>query len=308
LTSLTSCLGAGTSLSIAGPVSPWTRALDRVRWVHRTQTMQGLSFRFAVRSTDADLGNRVAALLDPLRSPVPAAHWYSLVSGVGGVDVFLDDEIVARVGDEAAAIAWLSWDLNRAVAQATNEHVLFHAGGAEGAAGGVLVPGPSGSGKSTLVAALVRSGLGYLSDEVVALRLSDAKLLPYPKALSIGARSLGALGFARPRQDRRGEGPSVEAHKSHVRASDLRAGATGSACEARCVVMPRYVPGASTYLRRLSPSEALLGLVTNTVNLERHGATGLRAVAELVEHCDSYELVMDDLDPACRLVLALLDQ
>lgn len=71
---------------------------------------------------------------------------------------------------------------------ASGDHLLFHAGAVQGANGGVMLPGVSGSGKSTLVAGLVRGGLGYLSDEVVAVSLSEPLMLPYPKAIRRRAR------------------------------------------------------------------------------------------------------------------------
>lgn len=297
--------------AVALEAPTWGRELARLRWVHRTATLQGLSFRFAVRCTDAVLGRHMDRLLAPLRTPVPAAHWYSVVSGVGGVDVFLDNRLVARAGDAAAAVEWLFWDINRAVADETKDHILFHAGGVQAVDQGVLLPGPSGSGKSTLVAALVRSGLRYLSDEVVALSLENRALLSYPKSIAVGPGSLGLLAELQPRclaaSPDPDQPPSID-RKWYLPPSDIRADALGSSCETGLVIFPRYERGASTYLRRLSPSDALVGLVTNTVGLDRHGAPGLEVLAGIAERCGCYELVMDDLLPACRLVLALTEQ
>ena len=58
------------------------------------------------------------------------------------------------------------------------------------------MPAASGSGKSTLTAGLARAGLGYLSDELVALELDGAvpgRLLPYPKPITVKPGSFAVL-------------------------------------------------------------------------------------------------------------------
>ena len=131
---------------------------------------------------DERLGRQVDALLAGLRDPVetaPVEHWYSLTAADGGpagtVDVRRDGEELAHGQQPGDAMGWVVWDVNRAAAEAGGDHLLFHAGGIEADGTGVLLPGASGSGKSTLVAGLVRGGLGYLTDELVALEHGDRK-------------------------------------------------------------------------------------------------------------------------------------
>jgi hypothetical protein len=304
----------------------WRGELDGRRWAYRSATLRGLSFRFAVRCTDSSLGRAVDALVEPLRTPVPAAHLYSLVTSRSGyTHLFLDDSFVAHTEDVASAIAWLSWDINRAVAEESTSYLLMHSGAVAvpgGGEGGVLLPGAAGSGKSTLVAALVRAGLGYLSDELVALDLPGAALVPFPRTIVLKKGSFELLGDLRPWSvDASGplrtaiateEDPGVEpAHSGgdevrYLRPNDIRASAVGTRCAPGIVVLPRYSPGGSSRPRRLAPSEAFLRLVTNAINLGRHGCVGARVLADLVERCDCYELEMDDLDAACSSIMALV--
>ena len=85
------------------------------------------------------------------------------------------------------------WDVNRSAAEASGEHLLFHAGALDAGGTGVLLPGTSGSGKSTLTAGLARAGLGYLTDELAALDLRSGQLLPYPKPITLKAGSFAVL-------------------------------------------------------------------------------------------------------------------
>jgi hypothetical protein len=82
---------------------------------------------------------------------------------------------------------------------------MFHACGISDQTGRVaaLIGGP-GSGKSTSAIALGRAGLGYVSDEVVAVD-EDLAVMPFPRPIAVGQANSGAktqrspddLGLAR---------------------------------------------------------------------------------------------------------------
>jgi hypothetical protein len=309
-------------------------AADR-RWAHCTPSLNGLSYRFAVRSDDARLGTYAERVLSGLRGEGPVEHWYSLTmagswaesgseSGSGSdvaVDVDVDGSAGVRARRPADALAWVVWHANQAAAESGRAHLLFHAagvcvgagGGAGGGACGVLMPGASGSGKSTLSAGLVRAGLSYLSDELVALSLDPAggRLLPYAKPITVKPGSFGVL---------RGMGPgSAARHGGGVDddgTDELWAGEewllpvgteegrpVAPPCAPRFVVVPRYEAGALTELSPLSETEAFVALAVNAVNFRQHGEAGVRALGDLVTRCECAALTMSDLDDACGLVL-----
>ncbi len=226
--------------------------------------------------------------------------------GGEGVDVWRDDELLASGQRPGDALAWIVWDVNRSAADASGEHVLFHAGALEAANGGLLVPGPSGSGKSTLVAGLARAGLGYLTDELAALDLASGLLVPYAKPITVKRGSFGVLAdMAPPSRDVAG-GWDAEEWQVTVGAGTGRP--VGGRCTPTVVVVPRYRPGATTALTPLSDTEAFLSLALNAVNLLEHDAAGTAALAALAARCTCVALTMSDLDAACELVLSLLEQ
>jgi hypothetical protein len=97
-----------------------------------------------------------------------------------GFDVVAGGTAVTRSADLDVALRVLDSQIPAAIALRSPESVFVHAGAVSHDGRAILVPGPSFSGKTTLVAALVRAGAGYYSDEFAVL---DEKGLvrPYPR-------------------------------------------------------------------------------------------------------------------------------
>jgi hypothetical protein len=281
--------------------------------------MRGLSYRFAVRCDDERLGERVDAVLAGLRAPgakAPVGHWYSLTAtpgGAGTLDVSRDDEPLAHDKCPGDALSWVVWDVNRSAAEASGEHLLFHAGALDAGGIGILLPGTSGSGKSTLTAGLARAGLGYLTDELAALDLRSGQLLPYPKPITLKAGSFAVLPELDPDAGR-SPGPAASAGAGRWAGEEWQVAVggdtgrrVGQACAPRLVVVPRFAAGVPTRLTPLSHTEAFLSLALHAVNLLPHGVGGSAALGRIVAQSDCYALTMSDLDEACALVSDLVE-
>ena len=275
-------------------------------WAYLSPSLNGLSYRFAVRSDDARLGRYVHSLLGGLReeradAEVPVEHWYSLTSSADGtIDIMRDREPLAHAQRPGDAVGWLVWDVNRAAAEAGRSHLLFHAAGLQRGDAGVLVPGASGSGKSTLAAGLVRAGFAYLSDELVALEFDGGRLLPYAKPIAVKPGSTDALRDMR--TPAFGDADDALAGDWLIAVGDDVCRPVGAPCVPELVVVPSYQPGHATQLRSLSETEAFVALAVNAVNFAEHGIEAVRALGELVARCECVALAMSDLDEAVELV------
>jgi hypothetical protein len=305
---------------------------------HCTPGLRALSYRFVVCCDDAALGTYIEGLLGSLRpgdgssdSGESAVARYDVTasssssSRPGCVDVHRDGEVVVLDVAPGDAVATLVWDVNRLAAERSGAHLLFHSGGLEAADGvGLLVPAASGSGKSTLTAGLARAGLGYLSDELVALELDGAvpgRLLPYPKPITVKPGSFTALASMEPGPfgdgwfgessgsesgSGSGSGPDASEDEWQVPVGEGTGLRVGSPCRPAYVIVPRYDAGAETALTRLSETEAFFALALHAVNMLPHGADATSALGRLASDCECYALAMSDLDAACALVLGLV--
>ena len=323
---------------VLSPSRPGQRAADGPVG-YTSSSYEALEFSFAFWCHDRALGRALASILAPLRSDKPPSHRYAVTpvaedKDPPGYELSLDGAVVATVAHADAAAAWLLWHVNGATVRAGRRHVMVHAGGVSAGGIGIVLPAPMGSGKTTLVAGLVQRGLEYLSDEVVAIRHHEHLLVPFPKALAVKPGSEAVLfgTHRRPPGARlpdgvESSGTDVESSGTdvqwpgtdggargvpvvvdgrralHVVPDALRQGAVARPCRARMIVVPHYSAEGRTALVPITSGDALVALVVNTVNLDLHGARGMRVLAETARRCLCFQLEMSDLDDACRLIL-----
>src|SRR5918997_1140655 len=93
----------------------------------------------------------------------------------------------------AAGLGGLDSGLRAVVALHARDRVFIHAGVVARGGRALILPGSSLSGKTTLVAALVRSGAAYYSDEFAVLD-AEGRVHPYPKRLAMRKQDGTPLG------------------------------------------------------------------------------------------------------------------
>jgi hypothetical protein len=168
--------------------------------------------------------------------------------------------LIARAAELESVLIVFNKHAELLTAFGARDCLFVHAGvvGWQGRA--LIIPGRSMTGKTTLVRALVEAGAAYYSDEFAVL---DRQGLahPYPLPLSIrGARGQPA------------QLTPVAALGGQVGLEPLPVG---------MVVVTQYQPAAQWRPRMLSPGQALLALMDNTVAARRapgHSMPILRAV------------------------------
>jgi hypothetical protein len=116
----------------------------------------------------------------------PERGRFALVKDTDGrlLSVVCDEQPIAGPFDLRLALGILDAELRMYIALHAPNHVFVHAGvvGVENRA--IVLPGRSFAGKTTLVAALVKAGAEYWSDEYAVLD-ADGLVHPYPKPLSV---------------------------------------------------------------------------------------------------------------------------
>jgi hypothetical protein len=152
----------------------------------------------------------------------------------------------ARTVDLAHALAVLESEIRQCVATGAERRTFVHAGVVGWRGRAIVIPGRSRSGKTTLVAALVKAGASYLSDEFAVLD-GRGRVHPFAKPLSIR----GASGCDR--------------HARAQRVEELGGSCATAPLPVRLVVLTEHRAGAEWLPQRLSAGQAVLELLAHTV-------------------------------------------
>jgi hypothetical protein len=245
--------------------------IDRLGWA------AGLSFvsygrRIGVRVNDPQVLPGIVSLLPPGWKPSPSrvvGRLYSVF--VGGESrragmrrlhlSYANTLRIARTADLEAALEAFESDLRLYVAERARRRVFVHAGVVAWRGRAIVIPGRSFSGKSSLVAALVRAGATYYSDEYAVFD-ARGRVHPFPAPLSL----------------RGGEGGRPTRHPP-----ESFGGPPGTRpLPVGLVALSEYRHGARWRPRRLTPGQAVLALLANTVPARERPASALAALGRAV--------------------------
>jgi hypothetical protein len=247
------------------------RKIDRLGWAAGI-ALVSYGLRIGIRTNQADVLEQVRPLLPPGWKPAqsPAVDYlYSLhVGGAGRAAnvrnynlLYAGSNRIGRSMEVKQIVETLESDLHLFVAEAAQRRVFVHAGVVGWRGRAILIPGRSFAGKTTLVAALVRAGATYYSDEYAVLD-ARGRVHPYPRWLSIRE-----AGSERPRRC----------------PPEALGGRTGSRpLPVGLIVVTNYRPGARWRPRALSAGRAALALLDNTVPALRKPAAVLDSLQQVV--------------------------
>ena len=135
-------------------------------------------------------------------------------------------------------------------------HVFVHAGVVAVDDRAIVIPGSSFSGKTTLVAALVRAGAAYLSDEFAVL---DAEGLVHP--------------YAKPLSMRNGDGPE----QTDLPVAQLGGVAAEAGARVALVAITSYLHGAAWNPVVRTPADGAMALLSHTVPARSRPAEAMGA-------------------------------
>jgi hypothetical protein len=289
---------------------------DELEWVGEAY-FRVLGYYFSLRWNAADLGEPVRTVLAPFGVAADAKERripptpntppvYSLVrlkqALPPGYELLYGDGKLREADEVGDLLHHLFWHIGDEALRRTGSYLLVHAGAVALASGQCLVlPGDSGAGKTTLVAALVRAGLDYLSDEAAAIDPVSRRVFPFPRALALKSGSFSLF-------------PDLPTAEGCVTAGDqcfvppemIRAGSVAGPGPVGWIVAIRHDPNASTELIELSAAEGVFELGRRAINLSLYGARALPLLADVARGARSFRLVSSDLAEAVDTLLALV--
>lgn len=295
-------------------------AMDRLEPIG---PFRGLDLLFDLRTDDPTLGRALADVWAPLRTDVDTdrvrpCHHYRIATdpdappGAHVRILALDGHVVSRSSSDSHTFAQAVWHANQLVSTASRRFLQLHSAGLAVDGAAVLLPAEMNSGKSTLATAVVEAGARYLTDETVAIDLSTAAVVAYPKAITLDPGSWARFADLEPAVVR--DQPQLAHAKWYVHPDAIRPGAAVAPATApdgnpaaelavSTIVFPRYAPDRPTALSPLAPVEAAAALAGNAFNLVAIGQPAVDLVARLATSARCWSLTAADADSGAAAVL-----
>jgi len=249
-----------------------------------TVSFWGFSVRFLANSPDllADMRGLLPAARPTNSRPEITFQLNALTSGGECIYMFKCGRKMLISGkDRILVLDAFASHLERTIAENVSRYVFVHAGAVASKNRMILIPGPSGSGKSSLVRALVEAGGVYYSDEYAVLD-HDGSVHPFPRALSL----------------RRPDG-----QKRKVPMDDSR---NYPPLPVGLVIVSRYQAGSQWDPEPLSPGQAVLALLANTVRARLDPERTIGTLRAAVGNCRAFETVRPEAEAVADELLLLM--
>lgn len=220
-------------------------------------TFQSFGVPIRVTWDRPEVAARLEDVLPPEYVEIPPeseAEEFGLVADAGGTYTFTrQGSPVSSDVDLEFGLMMLQTQIRILIGLNAPERIVVHAGAVAIGRRAVILPGRSFSGKTTLVAAFLRAGATYLSDEFAVLD-PDGMVHPYLTRLSV----------REPDEQRR----SVEA-------SELGSAEVPAELPLGAIVVTSYRPGADWAPREITRGQAALALLDNAVAAVARNAEAL---------------------------------
>jgi hypothetical protein len=157
----------------------------------------------------------------------------------------------------------------------------------------IAFPAGSGAGKSTLVAACLRAGFGYVSDEALCLDYEEVTVVPYPKPLALSEWTFERLGgFASAWGD---------TLKRPVTAKMLGGSIVNHPSALSDLVRFERQPGPPR-LERLPGSQVVVTILEYSFNHFKRPADAFHLATNAARRCQGWRLFYDDPLGAAELL------
>lgn len=204
------------------------------------------------------------------------------------------------------AFPMLEWGLNWCVSSHANRYLIIHAAVVEKRGHAAILPAPPGSGKSTLCAALVNRGWRLLSDELALVRVSDGKIIPLPRPVSLKNESIDIIQQYEPNAIlSRKVSDTMKGTVAHMKVPTDSINRAVETAQAAWVIFPKYQAGTTARLEALPQARAFMRIADNAFNYSLLGVKGFETMASLIDASLCYDFTYSVLDEAIETFAAL---
>ncbi len=197
------------------------------------------------------------------------------------------------------------WGLNWCISSQANQYLIIHSAVLERNGQAIFLTASPGAGKSTLAAALTFRGWRLLSDELALIRLTDTRVAPLARPISIKNDSIPIIRNYAPEAVIGPIWHDPEGTVAHIRPPRECVDKANELARPSVILFMAYKPDSNTEVTPVPKSRAFLRMGENAFNYSLLGTAGFETMANLIEACNIYEFYYSDLDDAVAQLASL---
>jgi HprK-related kinase A len=200
----------------------------------------------------------------------------------------------------------LEWGLNWCISTYAHCYLMIHAAVVEKEGYALILPAPPGSGKSTLCAALVNRGWRLISDELTLVRISDGKIIPVARPVSLKNASIDIIkSFAPEAVFSREVSDTMKGTVAHMKAPSASIIRASEPAQPAWMIFPKYQPDTPARLEALPRAQAFMRVADNAFNYTELGLKAFERLSRLIDMSQCYQFTYSVLDEAIETFAAL---
>lgn len=243
-------------------------------------------YRLRIRWENEEIGEALRGLRNPNYHPEEneASTTYSLRSNDNSIAIYKGSELDGSATLESLALV-MERKIQLEVATHAPEAVFVHSGVVRVGDQAIIFPGRTYTGKSTLTNALCKAGAKYYSDEYAVVD-STGNVRPWPRPITL----------------RKETGPQ------QIPAAQLNWRPEFGPIPVGLVLVSRYCEGSQWEPQTLSPGQAMLSLLENTVTARTQPQRAMEYLTRLLNNAHSLRSDRGDADETAQNVLQSCEQ
>lgn len=236
----------------------------------------------------------------PEQAPTPLTTDRYELRTRSATTTLLYNDVPSAAGSADAMAEQLILTLRQRAVDQAGSRVAVHAAAVAGKEFTAVFPADSGAGKSTLVTRLAQAGMTFLGDEIILVEPRSCEVIPVPLPPRVDPTFCGLHESVRRDIP---DGTSNSAFVPLVWLTGDHPAGRPAGVSRLLVVVPRYVPGATTSIHRMSRAVAATVLARNTYASPEHSADRLAISALLMRRSEAFSLTYGDVSDAAALLI-----
>lgn len=200
-------------------------------------------------------------------------------------------------------VEYLEYQIYNLLIDRLSDYYLIHGGVVSHNNKAILLPARSGGGKTTLIAALLKNGFRYLTDEIAVIEPQTSTVHPFPKPLNIKIGSLPLFRDFEPQMELINKRDiNVKDKIHHVVVNNDSIHPLDKPIPIKSIIFVQYDPRADCRLRQISKACTVFELTKCSFNQYLFNEKGIDLLDRLVATCECYQLQFNHLDKAVKLI------